>query len=90
MSSLFGRLPATMSSALVSLLLILPVFADPASLPFDDCFSGNNVSAKLTVDEVYAQVLTSAELGTYLNLTVIGNSAQTIFGFTNSSLSLGE
>ncbi|KAJ7094372.1 hypothetical protein C8R44DRAFT_645301 [Mycena epipterygia] len=87
MSSLFGRLPATMSSALISLLLVLPVFADPASLPFDDCFSGN-VSAKLTVDEVYAQILTSAQLGTYLNLTVIGNSPEEIFGSTNSSSSL--
>lgn len=89
MSSLFGRLPAPMSSALISLLLVLPVFADPATLPFDDCFTGN-VSAKLSVDEVYGQVLTSAQLGTYLNLTVIGNSAQQILEFTDSSSSLGE
>jgi hypothetical protein len=45
---------------------------------------------KLTVDEVYGQVLTSSELGTYLNLTVIGNSPQDILGFTDSSSSLGE
>ncbi|KAJ7681206.1 hypothetical protein B0H17DRAFT_943289 [Mycena rosella] len=76
-----------MGSALIWLSLVLSVLADPASLPFDDCFSGN-VSAKLTVDEVYGQVLTSEQLGTYLNLTVIGTSAQNISGFTDSSSSL--
>ncbi|KAJ7461987.1 hypothetical protein FB451DRAFT_1562577 [Mycena latifolia] len=80
-----GRLCA-MHSALI-LSLVLPVLADPASLSFDDCFSGN-VSTKLTVDEVYGQVLTSEQLGTYLNLTVIGSSAQEVLGFTNSSSSL--
>ncbi|KAF7352233.1 Membrane protein [Mycena venus] len=88
MSRLFGRLPASMSLALLSFLLLRPVLADPASIPFQDCFSGN-ASMKLTVDEVYAQVLTSSQLGTYLNLTVIGNSPQEIFGFTDSSSSLG-
>lgn len=87
--SLLGRLPASSSLALLALLLFRPVQADPATLPFEDCFTGN-VSTKLTVDQVYGQVLTSAELGTYLNLTVIGNSAQEIFGFTDSSSSLGE
>ncbi|KAJ6587795.1 hypothetical protein B0H10DRAFT_1831452 [Mycena sp. CBHHK59/15] len=76
-----------MGSKLVLLLLALPVFADPASLPFDDCFSGNE-SAKLTVSQVYGQVLRSKQLGTYLNLTVIGDSPEEIFGFTNSSSSL--
>ncbi|KAJ7755790.1 hypothetical protein B0H16DRAFT_1315397 [Mycena metata] len=85
--SLFGRLPASMSLALLSLLLFRPVLADPANLPFDDCFTGN-VSAKLTVDTVYGQVLTSTELGTYLNLTVIGNSAQEIVASADSSSSL--
>ncbi|KAJ7770974.1 hypothetical protein DFH07DRAFT_914187 [Mycena maculata] len=86
MSSIFGRLPATMSSALISLLLVLPVFADPATLPFDDCFTGN-VSMKLSVDEVYGQVLTSDTLGVYLNLTVIGDSAQEIIGFPSETSS---
>ncbi|KAJ7181605.1 hypothetical protein C8R43DRAFT_969628 [Mycena crocata] len=86
MSPLFGRLPASMS-ALVLFFLVLPVFADPATLPFEDCFSGNT-SVKLNVDKLYGQVLTSEALGTYLNLTVIGTSAQEIFGFTDSSSSL--
>ncbi|KAJ7167799.1 hypothetical protein C8R46DRAFT_995999 [Mycena filopes] len=85
--SLLGRSPAPMGVALIALLLLRPVRADPATLPFEDCFTGN-ASTKLTVDQVYGQVLTSAELGTYLNLTVIGNSAQEIFGFTDSSSSL--
>ncbi|KAJ7937049.1 hypothetical protein B0H13DRAFT_2261477 [Mycena leptocephala] len=87
MSSLFGRLPAPMRLALFSLLFAGSALADPASIPFEDCFSGND-SMKLTVDEVYGQVLTSSELGTYLNLTVIGNSPQDILGFTDSSSSL--
>jgi hypothetical protein len=45
---------------------------------------------KLAVDQVYGQVLTSAGLGTYLNLTVLGSSPQQIFGFADSSSSLGE
>ncbi|KAJ6536674.1 hypothetical protein DFH09DRAFT_1401069 [Mycena vulgaris] len=77
----------TTASALLCLFLGDAVLADPASLPFDDCFSGN-VSAKLTVEQVYGQVLSSEQLGTYLNLTVIGTSAQDIFGFTNTSSSL--
>ncbi|KAJ7265373.1 hypothetical protein B0H12DRAFT_1100516 [Mycena haematopus] len=87
MSPLFGCLPAPMSLALLSLLLLRPVFADPASIPFEDCFSGN-ASMKLAVDEVYGQVLTSSQLGTYLNLTVIGSSPQEISGFADSSSSL--
>jgi hypothetical protein len=78
-----------MRLALFSLLFAGSALADPASIPFEDCFSGND-SMKLTVDEVYGQVLTSSELGTYLNLTVIGNSPQDILGFTDSSSSLGE
>ncbi|KAJ7055094.1 hypothetical protein C8F01DRAFT_1030621 [Mycena amicta] len=87
MSRLFGCLPPSMAAALISLLLALPAFADPATLSFDDCFSGNS-SMKLTVNQVYGQVLNSAELGAYLNLTVIGNSPQDISGFTDSSSSL--
>ncbi|KAJ7682056.1 hypothetical protein DFH06DRAFT_286322 [Mycena polygramma] len=71
----------------LALLLAVPAIADPASLSFEDCFSGND-TMKLTVDQVYGQVLTSAQLGTYLNLTVIGSTGQEIFGFTDSSSSL--
>ncbi|KAJ6515243.1 hypothetical protein C8R45DRAFT_887948 [Mycena sanguinolenta] len=87
MSARWGRLPPSMSLAVLSLLLLRPVLADPASLPFEDCFSGN-ASMKLTVNEVYGQVLTSPQLGTYLNLTVIGNSPQEILGYADSSSSL--
>ncbi|KAF7335259.1 Membrane protein [Mycena sanguinolenta] len=76
-----------MALAVLSLLLLRPVLADPASLPFEDCFSGN-ASMKLTVDEVYGQVLTSSQLGTYLNLTVIGSSPQEISGSADASTSL--
>ncbi|KAJ7098614.1 hypothetical protein B0H15DRAFT_821497 [Mycena belliarum] len=68
--------------AALFLSVVLPVLADPASLAFADCFSGN-VSVKLTVDEVYGQVLNSAQLGTYLNLTVIGSTPQPIVEFAD-------
>ncbi|KAF7317221.1 TRP domain-containing protein [Mycena chlorophos] len=83
------REPAVAALALVSVLLgrAVPALADPATLAFNDCFSGN-ASLKLSVDTVYGQVLDDPQLGTYLNLTVIGNSPQQIDGFTDSSSSL--
>ncbi|KAK7062337.1 membrane protein [Favolaschia claudopus] len=88
MSRLFARLPPSMSLLVLSLLLLpAPAIADPATIPFQDCFNGNT-SMKLAVDQVYAQVLDSEGLGTYLNLTVVGSSPLDIFGFTDSSSSL--
>jgi hypothetical protein len=79
--------------ALVSLLtLILPkASADPASIPFSDCFDEpESVGQKLDVDTVYAQVLQNEEWGRYLNLTVVGTSRQDILGMSNTSTSLCE
>ncbi|CAK5263174.1 unnamed protein product [Mycena citricolor] len=88
------RVPASSMSwarpLLVPVFLIslaIPIIADPATLPFTDCFNGN-ASAKFSIDKVYGQVLTTDQTGTYLNLTVIGSSPQEIFGFVDSSSSL--
>ncbi|KAF7302291.1 TRP domain-containing protein [Mycena indigotica] len=86
-----GRLcrPRMVAATLLCSLFALPTFADPATLDFEDCFSGNS-SVKLAVDHVYGQVLDSpsANMGTYLNLTLVGTSPQAIQGFTDSSSSL--
>ena len=60
------------------------VLASPATLPFTDCFTGN-ISQKLSVSTVYAQVV-----GDNLNVVVLGQTPQEIDGFTNSSKSLGK
>jgi hypothetical protein len=70
-------------SALLLLLLIPGVVAGPATVDFNDCFSGN-ISQKLSVSTVYAQVLQNE-----LHLVVLGQTPQEIDGFTNSSKSLG-
>jgi hypothetical protein len=65
------------------------VLALPASLQFQDCFSGN-VAMKLNISTVYAQILNSPQMGTYMNLTVFGNSSEDIMGYSNQSTSLGK
>lgn len=73
---------------LLSLLGV--VLADPASLPFQDCFNEpGSLGQKFNVNTVYAQVLQNADLGDYLNLTVLGTSPQDILGRVNNSTSLG-
>ncbi|KAH6914675.1 membrane protein [Coprinopsis sp. MPI-PUGE-AT-0042] len=65
------------------------VRADPAVVPFQDCFDEpDNVQNKLQVSTVYAQVLEDADEVHYLNLTVIGTSPSEIVGVTNTSNSL--
>lgn len=78
--------------ALLLLLLVLPcVLADPATLHFTDCSDqSGDTNQKLHISTVYAQVLDNSTFGTYLNLTVLGNSSQVIQGFTNTSSSLGK
>lgn len=81
------------SLAFLVLLVALPrVFADPALAQFSDCFDDEtgNVTQKLNVSAVYAQVIDSGTLGMHLNLTVIGTSPQDIVGFTNTSGRLSE
>ncbi|KDR84119.1 hypothetical protein GALMADRAFT_86988 [Galerina marginata CBS 339.88] len=77
--------------ALLSLILLLlpSATADPASIPFQDCFDeSDSVNQKFNVSTIYAQVLQNAEFGRYLNLTVVGTSPQDIVGLTNTSTSL--
>lgn len=67
------------------LLFVAPrVFADPATLDFNDCFSGN-ASQKLSVSSVYGQVVNHE-----LHLVVLGQTPLEIDGFTNFSKSLGK
>ncbi|KAF8165713.1 hypothetical protein B0H34DRAFT_690241 [Crassisporium funariophilum] len=80
-------LPSTLLYLLVALLPA--VAADPASIPFTDCFDEpESIDQKLNVNTVYAQVLQNADLGRYLNLTVIGTSPRDILGLANTSTSL--
>lgn len=64
------------------------VLAQVAIPRFTDCFSGN-VSLKLNVSTVYAQITTSQSLGKQLNITVLGQSPQVIEGAANGSSDLG-
>jgi hypothetical protein len=75
---------------LILLLFAAPhIRANPATLTPKDCFSGNAVQ-KLNISTVYAQILDNDQMGTYLNLTVLGTSSQQILGLSNASTSLGE
>jgi hypothetical protein len=62
--------------------------AQVATPRFADCFSGN-VSLKLNVSTVYAQITTSQSFGRQLNITVLGQSPQVIQGTANGSSDLG-
>ena len=89
--SFFSHLVATMWTLLpLSLLCLLDVaLADPASIPFQDCFNDpSSLDQKFNVSTVYAQVLQNADLGNYLNLTVFGTSPQQILGLVNTSLGM--
>ncbi|TFK43868.1 hypothetical protein BDQ12DRAFT_675694 [Crucibulum laeve] len=82
----FHAFPAFLVSFLI-LVLLPAVLADPATLPFVDCFDDTgNVTQKLNVSTVYAQVHQNDQWGTYLNLTVIGETPQEIVGSSSSSL----
>ncbi|KAF8961094.1 hypothetical protein BDZ97DRAFT_1940150 [Flammula alnicola] len=82
---------ASLPSTLLSLIILLlpSTFADPASIPFQDCFDETQgVDQKFNVSTVYAQVLHNEEWGRYLNLTVLGTSPKDIVGMDNTSSSL--
>ncbi|KIJ69865.1 hypothetical protein HYDPIDRAFT_77695 [Hydnomerulius pinastri MD-312] len=70
---------SAVSRCLLTLLLLLclthPVFSQPATLAFNDCFSGDD-SRKLSVDTVYSQIIN----GQTLNITVLGQAASQIVG----------
>ncbi|OAX43236.1 hypothetical protein K503DRAFT_681582 [Rhizopogon vinicolor AM-OR11-026] len=66
---------------LLSFSLSLPsIFAQPATLPFYDCFTGD-ASQKLSVDTVYSQIID----GVTLNITILGNTSQQIVGSSADS-----
>ncbi|KZT29427.1 hypothetical protein NEOLEDRAFT_1238857 [Neolentinus lepideus HHB14362 ss-1] len=77
----------SLASIFVLSLLFSLVSAEVATVPFHDCFTGN-VSAKLNVSMVYAQILHNDSLGKYLNITVLGESAQNISGRADGSNNL--
>lgn len=83
-----------MSSMLGTLILFAffaSVFGNPANLSFTDCFdSSANISQKITVSNVYAQVLHNDVLNNYLDLVILAESPQEIVGRTDPSLNLGE
>lgn len=91
MRLLTGPLPPSLLTLILTLLLrcATPVYADPATVPFTDCFDNEaNQTQKLNISTVYAQVLENNDLGKYLNLTMLGQSPQQILGVTNASRSL--
>jgi len=73
----------------VCLAFLFPnALAQVATPRFTDCFTGN-VSLKLNVSTVYAQITTSQSFGRHLNITVLGQSPQVIQGTANGSSDLG-
>lgn len=58
--------------------------AQPATLQWNDCFTGANTSHKLTLSAVYAQLLPTAH-GARLNFTVLGSTPQTILESSSGS-----
>ncbi|KAI5123407.1 hypothetical protein M0805_006113 [Coniferiporia weirii] len=64
-----------------------PVLAQPATLSFTDCTSGNaaDPAQKINVSTVYGQIVTGENLGRHLNLTVIGNTGQEIIPISNDT-----
>ncbi|KAF5388004.1 hypothetical protein D9615_000729 [Tricholomella constricta] len=87
MPSLFSIPLAT--RALVLFLILPRLLAGPSIARFTDCFDeDSNLTQKLNISTVYAQVYDHEEFGKYLNLTVLGTSPQEIQGYTNASTSL--
>lgn len=69
---------------LIHLLLLDLVVAQPARLPFTDCFSGN-ADQKLEVSDVYAQILDHPSPDMSMKLALFGSVSQEIVGSENSS-----
>ncbi|EJD01379.1 uncharacterized protein FOMMEDRAFT_111158 [Fomitiporia mediterranea MF3/22] len=73
------RLPS-LTTFLFPIVFSLSVAAQPAALPFTECTVGNPIdpSLKINASTIYGQIVTNDILGRHLNLTVIGNTGQTI------------
>lgn len=85
----FPSLPRPIIAVILFLVLPSTVLADPATVPFVDCFDDeSNADQRFTVNTVYAQVFQNEEWGNYLNLTVIGDSPRQIVGRDNASMNL--
>ncbi|EIW76183.1 hypothetical protein CONPUDRAFT_110955 [Coniophora puteana RWD-64-598 SS2] len=74
-------LPTHLVALLLALQLPFHALAQPAVLPFFDCFAGNQ-SAKLSIDTVYAQLIQQQQL----NLTLVGSAANQVVCQSNDSL----
>jgi hypothetical protein len=61
-------------------LSVSSISAQPATLPFYDCFTGN-ASQKFSVDTVYSQIINELTL----NITILGNTSQQIVASANSN-----
>ena len=77
----------TLRGILLSSLFVLPALAQPATLSFNECTSGNPIdpALKINVSTVYGQIVTGEDLGRHLNLTVIGNTGQDIIPLSNTT-----
>ncbi|OCB87545.1 hypothetical protein A7U60_g5450 [Sanghuangporus baumii] len=75
--------------SVVAVLLFLSrfVIAQPATLAFSECTVGNAIdpSLKINVSTVYGQIVTNDNLGRHINLTVIGNTGQTLEPINNAT-----
>lgn len=72
--------------ALLTSYLVPTVRAQgPVQLPWGDCFTGTNLTQKLNVTTVYAQLVDQ----TSLNITILGQSNIPIRGQVNDSTKLG-
>ena len=87
-AGLGGYLPCILVIVILSHFLSDVALGQPATLEYQDCFSSNgNISEKLNVSMVYAQILDNSSV---LNLTVVGHSNIPIVGRSNDSSKLGE
>lgn len=77
---------------LIPVFLSYSVLAQPATLSFSECTVGNAIdpSLKINVSTVYGQIVTGGNLGRHLNLTVIGDTGQTIAPISNDTNLLCE
>lgn len=71
---------ATVGSIFIFILSLSSVVAEPATLPFTDCFTGD-ASRKVQISTVYGQTLSDR----YLNLTVIANTPVEIVSASNNT-----
>lgn len=66
-------------------LFFLSALAQPAVLQFDDCFSGDNTTQKLSISTVYAQLFPQDDGRAFLNFTVLGTTPEVIVEASDSS-----